>query len=56
MADLTDYSHLHDNITRQPTVILYTDENAWLPDLDVDFSFPPGTSVEDAVAGAGYTL
>ena len=56
MADLDDYSHLPDNIVRQPTVILYTDENARLDDLDVDFSFPPGTSVEDAVAGAGYVL
>lgn len=56
MSDLEDYSHLRDNIIRQPTVILYTDETGWLADLDVDFSFPPGTSVEDAVAGAGYTL
>lgn len=56
MADLDDYSHLPDTIIRQPTVILYTDADARLDDLDVDFSFPPGTSVEDAVAGAGYTL
>jgi len=56
MADLEDYSQMHDSITRQPTVILYTDENAGLADLDVDFSFPPGTSVEDAIAEAGYDI
>lgn len=55
-ADLADYSHLRDNIRRQPTVILYCDETGYLSDLEVDFSFEPGTSVEDAVAGAGYEL
>lgn len=55
-ADLDDYSHLRDSIVRQPTVILYTDETGHLADLDVDFEFEPGTTHEDAVAGAGYEL
>lgn len=55
-ADLADYSHLADNIVRQPTVILYTDAKAHPEDLTVDFSFPPGTSAEDAIAEAGYDI
>lgn len=55
-ADLADYSHLLDNIVRQPTVILYTTPTAGVTDLDVDHTFPPGTTHEDAVTGAGYTL
>lgn len=55
-ADLEDYSGLSDKIVRRPTVILYTDENAVALDLVVDFQFEPGTSHEDAVTGAGYTL
>lgn len=55
-ADLADYSHLPDNIIRQPTVILYTDANAHPDDLTVDHTSPPGTTHEDAVAEFGYTL
>lgn len=55
-ADLEDYSQLRDNIVRQPTVILYTTETAGVTDLEVDFTFPPGTTHTDAVAGAGYTI
>ncbi len=55
-ADLADYSHLPDNIVRQPTVILYTDAKAHPEDLTVDFSFPPGTPAEDAIAEAGYDI
>lgn len=55
-ADLADYSELQDTIVRQPTVILFTTATAGVTDLDVDFTFPPGTTHEDAVTGAGYTL
>ena len=55
-ADLADYSHLLDTIVRQPTVILYTDANAHPEDLTVDFESPPGTTHEDALTAAGYTL
>lgn len=43
-------------IKPRPTVILYTDETGFVLDLEVDFSFPPGTTPEEAVQGAGYTL
>lgn len=55
-ADLADYSHLPDNIIRQPTVILYTDANARPEDLTVDHTSPPGTTHEDAIAEFGYDL
>lgn len=55
-ADLDDYSHLSDTIVRQPTVILHTDAAAYPLDMDVDHRFEPGTTHEDAVIGAGYTL
>lgn len=38
------------------TVVLYTDEIGYALDLEVDFDFPPGTTPEEAVQGAGYTL
>lgn len=55
-ADLADYSELRDTIVRQPTVILYCTPTAGVTDLDVDYTFPPGTTHEAAVVGAGYTL
>lgn len=55
-ADLADYSHLLDTIVRQPTTILYTDATAHPEDLTVDFESPPGTTHEDALVAAGYTL
>lgn len=55
-ADRDDYSQLRDTIVRQPTVILYCTPTAGVTDLDVDHTFPPGTTHEDAVTGAGYTL
>lgn len=55
-ADLADYAALPDTIVRQPTVILYTDPFGRPDDLTVDHQFPPGTTHEDAITGAGYTL
>lgn len=43
-------------IIRQPTVILYTDANAVAQDLEVDFTFDPGTTHESAVTAAGFSL
>jgi len=43
-------------IIKQPTVILYTDENAVATDLEVDFTFDPGTGHEDAVLAAGFDI
>ncbi|MFV8266490.1 hypothetical protein ACNQR9_26080 [Mycolicibacterium peregrinum] len=53
-ADLGDYGHL--KVVRRPTVILYCTETAGVTDLIPDFTFDPGTTHEDAVRLAGFTL
>lgn len=53
-ADLTDYGKLR--VVRRPTVILYCTETAGVTDLIPDFEFDPGTTHEDAVRLAGFTL
>ncbi|OBB48743.1 hypothetical protein [Mycolicibacterium fortuitum] len=53
-ADLDDYGRLR--VVRRPTVILYCTETAGVTDLIPDFEFDPGTTHEDAVRLAGFTL
>lgn len=53
-ADLADYGHF--KVVRRPTVILYCTETAGVTDLIPDFEFDAGTTHEDAVRLAGFTL
>lgn len=41
---------------QRPTVLLFTDGNAWASDLSVDFEAAPGTPHQGLLAEAGYTL
>lgn len=53
-ADLVDYGQLR--VVRRPTVVLYCTETAAVTDLIPDFELDPGTTHEDAVRLAGFTL
>lgn len=43
-------------VVQRPTVILFTSATARPTDLTPDFTSPPGTSHEEAIQEAGFTL
>ena len=56
-ADLEEYpTDGRFTYIRRDTVVLYCTPEAGVTDMDVDFTFAPGTTPEEAVAQMGYTL
>lgn len=57
MADVVDLSREDgDTVIQRPTVILLCNEDAFVSDMDADWTFDPGTTHDEAVSLAGYEL